>query len=37
MKKIKIKIGESFKTAFSNVIGVFQDCNVPLYRDVDGK
>ncbi|MDD7187124.1 MAG: hypothetical protein PUH93_05225 [Clostridia bacterium] len=33
----KIKIGESFKTAFSNDAGVFQDGTVPLYRDVDGK
>ncbi len=33
----KIKIGESFKTAFSNDLGVFQDGTVPLYRDVDGK
>ena len=37
MEKIKIKIGESFKTAFSNDLGVFQDGTVPLYRDVDGK
>ena len=37
MEKIKIKIGESFKTAFSNDAGVFQDGTVPLYRDVDGK
>ena len=36
MEKIKIKIGESFKTAFSNDAGVFQDGTVPLYRDVDG-
>ncbi|MDD7166387.1 MAG: hypothetical protein PUI31_06935 [Clostridia bacterium] len=37
MEKIKIKIGESFKTAFTNDSGVFQDGTVPLYRDVDGK